>query len=410
MAIKRPKRFKYWVFSAALVNAFLCMIVAFFYLKKPIKNGADLTLMQRGAWFKTLVLGIDKKPPRKDFLFVDISRDKQLVDILDENGFPAGNMAVVDRTKLTELFNILGKKPKNQPLILCDVLFDSKSPADSLLEIAMAKVPNLVLSYSFAEDAKSFIIPVFKKVKRGLANYETHDNTFTKFRMIYKDTVTTVPLKMYEITHRKKYHKSTFFTYLNDRPILTYIGTNLRIRNYDLFDAPQKKRYNWIRLGELLMFPEDVLKICKDRIIVIGSFNNEDKHETIFGDMYGPLILLNTYLALVYGDNIITIGWLFLLFGTFYFMSFFLFWQMEVKRMKVIKWLNYWLSRGLFKHILRFLTYAFGLTLLSIISFLFFNIHLNIMTLGVLFYLQDSAVKYFYRKKGWLESVKKEEK
>ncbi|OJJ19374.1 hypothetical protein BKI52_21430 [marine bacterium AO1-C] len=410
MTIKRPKRFIYGVFGAALLNTLLCFLIAFFYLKKPIKNDADMTLLQRGSWFTTFILGIDKKPPKEQFLFIDISRDKQLVDILDENGFPSGNMAITDREKLAELFNVLGSKPKNQPLILCDVLFDSKSPSDSALELSMAKLPNLVLSYTFSEDDKSLVVPVFKNVKRGIANYETHNNTFMKFRLAYKDTLPTVPLQMYEITHQKKFEHGTLFNYLGGKRILSHFAPPLKIRNYDLFEAPEKQRYSWIRLGELLMFPEDILKICKGRILVIGNFaGNADKHETVMGDLYGPLILVNTYIALKNGDNIITVGWLAMLFFSFFFISFFTFWQVDVKQMRVINWLNYWLSRGLFKHIIRLMTYVFGLTLVSVASYLFFNIHLNIMIMGGFFYLLDSAVKFAYRRKGWLEKVKKEE-
>lgn len=409
MTVKRPKKFKYWIFGAAFFNACLCMLGAFFLLGRSVKNDVDITLMERGAWFKTLVLGLDAKPPKDKFLFIDVSRDKQLVDILDQDGFPVGNQAITDREKLAELFNILGKNPKDNPLIVCDILFDSKSPADSTLELAMAKLPQLVLSYSFSEDGKSLTVPVFKQVKRGIANYETHNNTFMKFRLVYKDTLPSVPMQMYAITEGKTYKHGSIFTYLNDRPIMTYIGTNLRIRNYDLFDAPQKKRYNWIRLGELLMFPDDIAKICKGRTLIIGSFNNDDKHETIMGDIYGPLILLNTYLALINGDNIITWGWFLFMFFGFYFMSVFLFWQVNAQSTRFIKWLNYWLSRGLFKHVLRLLTYAFGIIAMMVFSFLLFNKHLNIMKLSVWFYLIDSALKYVYRKRGWLPPVAKEE-
>lgn len=405
MTIKRPNKFKYGVLGAAFFNAVVCMFGAFFLLGIAVRNDVDIALMEQGAWFKTLILGMDKKPPKKDYLFIDVSRDKQLVDILDKEGFPVGNQAITDREKLAELFGILGEKPKNQPLILCDILFDSQSPADSALQVAMAKLPNLVLSYSFSEDGKGLRVPVFKKVKRGIANYETYNNTFMKFRLIHKDTLPSVPLQMYAITEKKTYQHGKLFTYLNNRPIMSYIGTNLRIRNYDLFDAPEKKRYNWIRLGELLMFPEDVPKICQDRILVIGSFNNDDKHETIMGDIYGPLILVNTYLALKHGDNIITWGWLLFMFGSFYVISVFLFWQAETKKLKFIQWFN----RGLFRHILRFVTYAFGIVCIMLVSFLFFNKHLNIMNLGIWFYLLDSTIKYIYRRKGWLPPIAKNE-
>lgn len=403
--VNRPKKFIRIVLIAAFLNTLLCFIIAFFFLKKAIKNDADMTLLVRGSWFTTFLLGQDKKPPKNKFLFIDVSKDIKPVDLLDQDGFPAGNIAITDRQKLSNLFNILATKPKNQPLILCDVLFDIKSPQDSALNAALNKLPNVVIPYTFGDDGKSLVKPVFTKVKKGMAIYETHNNTFMKFRLAYGDSILTIPLKMYEITHQKKFTKGTFFNYLGGKPILTNFVPKLPIRNYDLFDTRDTtKKYNWLRLGELLDFGEEAaLEECKNRILVLGSFSgNNDKHESWLGDMYGPLILLNTYLALVNGDNVITWGWMIFLFLGFFLMSFFLFWQTDFKKMKFFMWLDFWLNRGLFKHIIRLMTYVFGLSTISVISFLFFGIHLNIMVMGGFFYLLDSLVKYFYRKKGWL--------
>lgn len=371
-----------------------------------------MALLQRSSWFTTFILGQDKKPNKDKFLFIDVSRDLQFVDLLDQDGFEVGNASVVDRKKLAALFNILAKKPANQPLILCDILFDTRSDQDSILNAALLKLPNLVIPYTFGDDGKSLVKPVFKKAKQAMAVYETHNNTFMKFRLSYGDSLLTVPLKMYEITHRKKYTKGRIFNYLGNKPILSYFVPSLHIRNYDLFDTKDStKKYHWLRLGELLDFgDEGVLTECKNRILVLGSFSgNNDKHETWLGDLYGPLILLNTYLALVNGENVITWGWFVLLFLSFFLMSFFLFWQTNIKKTKIIMWLNHWLNRGLFKHVIRLMTYVFGLSLISLISFLFFNIHLNIMALGGLFYLADSIIKFFYRKKGWLAKPAPEE-
>ncbi|OJJ22182.1 hypothetical protein BKI52_09085 [marine bacterium AO1-C] len=398
MSTQRPKTFFRGVLIASLVNTLVCILFTFWLLNRPTWNGAEMSLFQYTTLFKTFVLGIDQKPPKKDFLFVDVSRDKQLVDLLDNDGIPVGNLAITDRERLTELLNIFAQKPANQQMVLCDLMFDQKSPSDSALEAAMNKLPNLLLSYVFDGDKDSLKLPPFKKIKKGLANYETYNNTFLKFKLFYKDTLPTVPVKMYEMLHQKKPHLGWAFNSLNHRIMLNHFVPNLRIRNYDLFDIDPKKRYNWIGLGELLMFPEDVHKICKDRIIVIGSFQSEDKHNTIYGDMAGPLILVNTYLALKNGDNVITIGWVIWLCVGFLGLSFFLFWQIDFSKRKIQRLAN----RGQLKYVLRFLTYSLGLSLLSIISFFGFGIHLNILWLSFWFYLLDSLLKTAYRKRGWL--------
>lgn len=398
MPNQRPKKFLRWVLIASSINTLICMLLTFWLLNRPTWNGAEMSLFQYTTLFKTLILGIEEKPAKKDFLFVDVSQDKQLVELLDNDGIPVGNLAITDREKLTELLNILAQKPKNQKMVLCDMMFDQKSPSDSALEVAMNKLPNLLLSYIFDGDKDTLMLPPFKKVKRGLANYETYDNTFLKFRLFYRDTLPTVPVKMYELLHNKKPQMGKFFNSLNERKILNHFVTNLRIRNYDLFDIDPKQRYNWIGLGDLLMFPDDIHKICKDRIVIVGSFQNEDKHNTIYGDLAGPLILVNTYLALKNGDNIITVGWVIWLAIGFFGLSFFLFWQLDFRKSKLQRLVGQWQI----KYVIRFLTYSFGLSIISIISFFVFGIHLNILWLSFLFYLIDSILKTNYRKRGWL--------
>ena len=50
---------------------------------------------------------------------------------------------------------------------------------------------------------------------------------------------------------------------------------------------------------------ELIYPLTKDRIIFIGDFEDRDIHETIYGNTPGPIILLDAFLALEYGDNLL---------------------------------------------------------------------------------------------------------
>jgi hypothetical protein len=387
------KKYKLGLFSASFLNAVFCVVATFWLLEMPAWNGAEKPLIQFSTLIKTLLLKWENKPPQKQFLFVDVAYSNQLID-MEDDGIPVGNQSITDRDSLATLLEILAQKPQNHSFIICDIFFEHPSQSDKRLEKALKKLPNIVLSHPFKENSNKENLPIFKKIPTGLAVYQHYDNSFLKYRLLYNDSLKTVPVMMYEYLRKKKFDKGFFFHTLGGKSILNHFVVSLPIRNYDLFQAPEGKRYNYLHLNELLMFPEDIPNICKGRIVVLGDFSKHDKHETIYGSIPGPLILVNTYLALASGENIITIPFVLYVLCSFWLLSFLLFRQKKVKETRLRKWLK----ETQVKYLIRFLTYAFGMGVISMTAYFVFNIHLNIFILALWFYALDGGLKYFYPK------------
>ena len=311
--------------SKSILNASFMLLLTFIWLNLNITFGDEILLIQITSSIKRLILKLDYKPESKDFLFINVAYDRELIDKIDENNFIIGNQDITDRKKLSNLFHILNQKENSYKFILCDIFFEDISPNDSLLYYEMNKMNNIIISYH--KENGVYSSPIFP-VSKGLSDYTTSDTygTFLKFKLVIDQSIKTTPLIMYEKINKIEYKKKNIFNMLNGKLCLNSIIVNLRIRNFDL--VKKENTYNYIHLGELLSLPTSFIKeLSKDRIIIIGDFEERDMHKTTMGDMAGSLILLNTYLALVNEDNIISIDFIMLLLIGYFMISLFYFYK-----------------------------------------------------------------------------------
>jgi len=376
---------KVFLIIGASINAGLMLFFAFYLLSLPYVHGDDMLLIEYGAKIKNIVFGFENKPPKKDFMFVNVAYDKQLIDKLDTNGFSMGKQAIVDRKKLARFFEVLAKKPKNQKFILCDIHFaDSASvntcEGDSIsndfkLAKALKTLPNILLSYHLNEEGMPEY-PIFRDIPRGLSDYATPDGFFLKFKLLQNDSVKTTPLLMYEYLHKQKLQKTGFFYQMGKNKIFNTFIVNLRIRNYDVFHT--KEPYKIDNLENILsgaMSEADILEYVKDRIIVVGDFSLYDNHETIYGETAGPLLLLNTYLALERGDNILSLSLVLCLFVGFWWASYLAF-------RPSIQIINTQ-AASYYQRLKSFLSYVLVLAFTSMLCYFIFEISLSILYLSV---------------------------
>lgn len=408
MFAKVAKYSKYFRIIGASLNAVLMLFFAFYLLSLPYVHGDDMLLIEYGAKIKNILFGLQEKPPRKDFMFVNVAYDRQLTNKLDTNGFPMGKEAIVDRKKLTRFFDILGKNPKNQKYIICDIHFadsssvnvcqnanqnnsisDTISP-DFGLAKALQKLPNIILSYHLDEKGKPEN-PIFKNIPKGLSDYTTTGDVFLKFKLLHHDSIKTTPLLMYEYLHQKKLEKGTFLHQLNDKNIFNTFIVDFRIRNYDLFVA--KEPYKVDNLENMLsgaMNETDILAYVKDRIIIIGDFSLYDNHKTIYGQTAGSLILLNTYLALVEADNKVSFGLILFLYICFWLASWIAF--------SPENWFEEHIKNASLKRIVSFLSYVFILIISSLACYFIFAMSLSILYLSFYLFVMRFLVNYFSNK------------
>lgn len=409
--MKKENSFRIFKLLATAANALVLIYFTFQLLNQPFLHGNEMPLIQGAAYFKNIILDIEDKPAQKELMFIDVAYDKQLIDKLDTNGFPIGKQPIVDRKKLASFFNILNSKPDNQKFVICDIFFADPAgiddcagdtvSADMQLKAELAKMKNVVLSYHFKADKDSLDLPIFRAPPRGIADYTTTNNTFLKFSLLHRDTIKSSPLIIYEYLHKQKLKKGKWFYWLNGQRILKSFIVDFRVRNYDLFVS--QNHYKVDNLDALLTLDaKDVLEHVKDRIIIIGDFQN-DKHETIYGETVGPLILLNTYLALLNGDNVITPWFLVFLFICFFSLSVMVFYPKNLLE----TWLVKTFENTQFKYAITFLSYMSILIATSLLSFFVFNTHLSILLLTIYLYVLKNIMRFIYIQVGWVEKSKK---
>ncbi len=137
-----------------------------------------------------------------------------------------------------------------------------------------------------------------------------------------------------------------------------------------------------------------IYPLIKDKIIFVGDFEDRDMHETIYGNTPGPIILLDAFLALESGDNVIRATFvLFLLFafGLVAYMNFrfehvYHNWIKKITRSNKVNALE------------AFTVYTIYFAIVSIISFFLFNIHIGVLVLAFYMYLIDKIKDHLFQK------------
>lgn len=351
----------------------------------------EYLLIRFTSFIKRLVLKIEEKPDKSRFLFVGVSWDKVLVDRLDESGLPIGNQAITDRKKIAQFLEILNKNPDNHKFLVLDIFFKDQSPDDSLLQSQFYKTKNYIVSYHKDQEDKPDY-PIFT-CELGLSDYETSEEGllgvsaggFAKYKMLQGDSLKTTPLLMYEKLHHKHFEKGSLFHRLDSNFVFPSFVIDHKIRNYDLFEAPDSLLYDKAYLGELLYLPDEAIwELTKDRIIILGDYEDRDLHNTIYGEMPGSLILLNAFLAFENNENKVHIGFLIILFIGFWLLSYRCFFKSDFILQLVALFLKSLSPKQKIK--VGFLNFFLYLLVISTLSFFLFDIHIGVLFLSI--YLQ----------------------
>lgn len=366
----------------SVLHGLFLIVVTLLYLWLPFMLDDEVVLIKVTAGVKNKLLQQKRRPDPERFLFINVSWEKKLIPKLDSNGFVIGKQAITDRKSLAALLNKMNMKPDNHEFLVVDVNFIDPTEDDSLLQAETSKITNCLMSYHKGKDDRP-IIPIIKG-PLGLSDMQVDDeekNLVLKYHLIQGDSLKTTPLLMYEKIHGEQLQHAMLYDWLNGRPIFNSFILDYPLDNFDLF---QKKLYNYMYLSELRhMPPEFIHQITKDKIVFIGDFEDRDIHNTIYGYMPGPFILLNAFLALERGDNVLSPWFLLWLLLAFSLISY--------KAINVNDPLTVW-AKNRFKDnnaIAEFTVDAtfylgyFGL--ISLICYFFFNIHLTILIFS--FYL-----------------------
>ncbi|MBC7914195.1 MAG: CHASE2 domain-containing protein [Pyrinomonadaceae bacterium] len=351
-----------WLIS--LGHAFLLLALTAFWMNTDYSYGDERLLVQWSSILKRVVLNIDEDPPQEDFLFINLAYEKALIPL--ESGL--GNEVVTDRAKLAAFFEILERNQKLVKFTVCDVFLKGKSEDDSLLESSVKGIRNVIFPTHHGVDGKP--IPLDVRVPHGIADYRMASGGFLKFKLFQDDSLPTIPVYLFERIEGRKISGNNGIYWDKGRPSLNSVVIDYQIRSHELFEQGE---YPVVNLSELLVLPEEIIvdDFLKNRIVILGDFNN-DVHNTVFGSTPGTLILLNVYLTLKDGQHLFSLGWLiFILLGYTLFSRLMLFPKNDTEKNKKAKWIG---------PLLGSVTY---LSLLSVCSYLLFNIHIQVLILAL---------------------------
>ena len=230
------------------------------------------------------------------------------------------------------------------------------------------------------------------EVPAAIADYKMIIGGFLKFKLFQNNQVPTLPVYLYEKISKHKIDSKYGWYFDNNRLMMNSIIIDYQICTHELIDEGE---YPMISLSELLILPEEVIvnEFLKGRMILMGDFNL-DIHETIFGETPGTLILLNVFLNLMDGNHIIHGWWIiFLLLSFTFFSRLMLFPEKKANGNKHINYIQPLIKSATF------------LALVSIISYLVFNQHIQVLVITVYINLLRFVIQF--KKADWtLKKVK----
>jgi hypothetical protein len=351
---------KKWTISFA--HAFLLMAFSTLWLNSSFTYGDEKLLVQWSSIFKRVVLKMDEEPPKKDYLFINLAYDKALIP--REEG--TGKDIITDRQLLADFFQVLKKHQDSIKYTVCDVLLKGSSDADSALQASVRGLNKIVFPAQLSDTGTAEELAI--QVPSAIADYEMVNGGFLKFKLFQNKTVPTLPVYMYQQISGKELKQKFGWYFQGYRPVMNSLIIDYQIRTHELMDEGE---YPVINLSELMLLPEEIIAndFLKHRFIIMGDFNN-DTHETIYGSTPGTLILLNVYLSLMDGQHLISLWWwIFLLVGFTFFSRRMLFPEPDPI---THKYANLWIP------LLRSATF---LSILSIVSYLIFKQHIQVLVL-----------------------------
>lgn len=358
------------------------MGVTFYLMKLPWLASDEKFLI-----WSTTALNFENREQQnsEDFALINTSYDLQLIDRYDEFGFPIGNQAITDRQKLAQLFQVINAAEKKPKYIIVDIHFVDSSSYDRELATELNKLENVILSAHINEVGR-LEKPLFSEVDYGISDYmigSAFDGIY-KYQLIYNDTAKLLPLKVHEKLKRVDSEKIGPFVRIGSDWTMNNFIMNYRILQKDIYDL--EAGFNPVSMGELLyLSDQDIQDFVSGKIVVIGDFFENDMHETVLEITSGPLILLNAFLTIQASDTIANIYFLLFLALAYGYMSYLVWVEGDL----IEKWINKISGKRFTKYLAGFASYFLILTAVSLVTYFFFNIHINVFFIAIGFYLID---------------------
>lgn len=337
---------------------------------------------------------------KNNLLFVNTSYDKMLVPFEDDYG--SGTRAVADRKKLTQLLRIINAAPVKPKLVLWDIFVDNPSEFDSSLYAEMVKLKPLICS-SYLE-AENKINQPNPDLHYALAQYETTTGSFLKYRIMLNDSLPYVPSELYSSVTGNTFHKTFGMVSVSNQLWLNSFIVDLPLRKSHI-ESNEIPLWN---VGEALEIfsEEEIQSTVAKKLIVFGDLYEFDNHETLLGTQPGPMIVVNTYLALLKGLPRIRWTDVLILFSLYLFTTIYCLRLRNPEDGLMAKSIHRW-KTGRF--IMKYFSYLFVFFFLTIILYLITNRHFQILPFAIYFNLFEIAVNWSRKRKRKMQLVAENE-
>jgi hypothetical protein len=262
--------------------------------------------------------------------------------------------------------------------VILDIFFESPSTdtvADSMLQEAIRRLDSknkIVIPRIYEYETGEHFQPIFK-CSYGTSQYRSSfmNEQYLKYICVIDDSVKQMPLVAWEkISGRSmNVHKLGPLSYytIDGRWCLNTMIPEFRYPQADLIENE-----TYYQLG---YFSEYL--IGKDQIVIFGDFEGiYDTHHSLVDKVPGPLAMLNAYVAIEQGDNVLSVWFLVMLFLSLLFISYRSFYQDRIpsrtyKNKKLGAVINFF---G--KHMNMIVIF-----LVTLVSMLYFHFYLHLLIL-----------------------------
>lgn len=375
---------KNWL-QLTLLTVLLFFVFLFYNNGNFVLDGEE-SLLTRMDIGREMMLPKTYKAPYR-FIFINVSKDLQLV----KDDYGADNV-ITDREKLASFFNLLNQRNKHR-FLLADLIFDLPADNDSLLEKDLPNLQKVIFPRHLGD---SGFLPSVFSVPSAIADYSTNNKKFSKFRLMYQDSLKTLPVAIHEALNKVTYEVKHGSVYCNGKYNLQNIPPRYFIRPFQLQTT---KEYPYFNLGDLLVLASDSSfynQFLEDRFIVLGNFDT-DVHITPIGKMPGVMILLNTFLSLLDGRAQPSAGWFIMIFIIFFIINLYVLYgkKPEPKKTDHKNWWQLFIYNLLHGILANFVSIAGLCLLITVLSDFIFHIKPHTFIIFMYIIIWQGILKYY---------------
>lgn len=314
---------KWWKYILITIHALLLTYLCYVAGNVAYSFGSEVHTVKWLNAISSWLFDNNKELP-EELLPISVSYDKQLVDVSDEFGMPLGVVDITDREKLYKLLSDIDSIG-NYKYVLCDITFSTeyKTEVDSALFALISRMPRIVVAGG--EHIDKLPEPIRHRAFSAGYNVTIDESNFVKYPLINGGRE-SMALHMWKELYSGEFNGNTYWSSSNGRLCRGAMFLQLPIQVTDNYAKYQVKPV--LNMGADILDVEEMLDLQSmfcDKIILIGSFVEDDIHPTVVGDMPGVMINYNAFYALRDGQHYVMPVSVIILFVLFFFVTLFIF-------------------------------------------------------------------------------------